>query len=202
MKDREVTEKSKIEISQSDSGKGESSLYLDGYYSIRLGLTGEIEEDVLKLYDFYGERMSDSTDASTIKETLYEYILLFNNRGLNGAEIVADKISMVSRKTDKKKKNVSYLIGCLRNALEYGLSSTGSQIEKRIVNAFESRFKIKLSPNGITTLLGLATEHNTTNILFSLLEADFTVEDLVLDTFSSLVVEMKGESLWTFKTLS
>jgi hypothetical protein len=119
--------------------KKEESPYLDGYHSIRLTLTGSMEEDICKLYDFYSERMCDKTPATLIKETLYEYVTIFNSRGLVGAEVVADRISMVSRKSSDDKKNISYLVGCLRGVLEHGLASTSSLNEKRLLSNFEKK---------------------------------------------------------------
>lgn len=173
-----------IESIGGNSSVESKSIYLDGYYSIRLGLTGDIESDLCKLYDFYIERLGDSgLDAPSLKETLLEYINIFNSRGLCGQEIIADKISMVSRKGDEKKKNISYLIGCLRYVLENGISSTGSNVENRLIKAFESKYNVVLSNEGVTKLLSLASKEGTLNVLFNIVENDINIEDMLFLKF-------------------
>lgn len=171
-----------------DKNKGKG-IFLDGYYSIRLGLCGDIELDLEKLCEFYLDRMSDNPDSGTVKETLLEYINLFNSRDLCGQEIVAEKISMISKKGDDKKKNINYLIGCFRNVLEYGLSSTGSDMEKRLVKAFEDRYNFNLSSLGTTRLLSLAANFGTTEVLFSLLETPMNLEKILFDKFETVLQE-------------
>jgi hypothetical protein len=178
----QAAEKKVIEMKKKDE-----SPYLDGYHSIRLSLTVNMEEDICKLYDFYSERMCDKTPAATVKETLYEYITIFNARGLVGAEVVADRISMVSRKSSDDKKNISYLVGCLRGVLEFGLASTASPNEKRLLSNFEKKYGVKLTVSGITRLLSLSTKKSTADVLFTLMENDIDVESMLMDKFESLI---------------
>ena len=161
---------------------------LNGYYSTRLGLTGDEEEDIMKLYDFYLERINDKSSPTQVRETIHEYIVLFTERKLNGPEIVAHKIAMVGRKSDAGKKNLSYLIGCLRNVLEYGLSSTNSAIEKRLVSSFENKYRFQLSPAGRQRLFSLAANHGTIEILFAILENDINIEEVFLDMFEKAIM--------------
>ena len=173
------------------SGTNSNAIYLEGYYSERLGLTGNIEEDVYKLYDFYNERMYDKTDAKSIRDTIHEYIVLFNNRGVCGAEIVADKISMVSRKSSNDKKNIGYLIGCLRHVLEYGVSATGGYNEKRLINAFETKYNYTMSTKGVARLLVLSTSNSTADVLFTILENGIDIEEMLFDRFEYLMKNKK-----------
>jgi hypothetical protein len=177
-----------VEISHNKKGSVNTP-FLDGYFSIRLGLSGDMESDLEKLCEFYNERMNDVLGNTMIKETLLEYANLFNARGLNGPEVIAEKISIVSRKGDDKKKNLNYLVGCFRNVLEYGISSTGSDIEKRLVKTFQDRYKITLTTDGVTQLLSLAASFGTTEVLFSLLETSIDIESLLLKTFESVLIE-------------
>lgn len=164
---------------------------LNGYYSVRLQLTGDMEEDVQKLYDFYLDRINDKSPAIQVRETIHEYISLFNYRELGGPEIVAYKIAQVGRKSDHGKRNLPYLIGCLRNVLEYGLSSTNSPMEKRLVASFETKYKIQLSYIGRQRLLAMAANRGTMELLFSILELNISAEEVLLDRFESV---LEGES--------
>jgi hypothetical protein len=184
----EVFESTSIEVRQNDSITS-----LDGYYSVRLGLTGEMESDITKLYDFYTSKGFDKVSSDVLRDTLYEYISLLNARGLFGAEVVAEKISMVSRKSSKDKKNLSYLIGCIRTVLEHGISATGSVMEKRLLNAFESKYSIRLSAEGIFRLLGMATTNSTAETVLTIMENDINIEGLILDRFEYLLMEGKDK---------
>jgi hypothetical protein len=179
-----VAEKEKKVI---EMKKKDDTTYLDGYHSIRLSLTGNMEEDICKLYEFYSERMCDKTPANIVKETLYEYVTIFNARGLIGAEVVADRISMVSRKSSDDKKNVSYLVGCLRGVLEHGLASTSSIHEKRLISNFEKKYGVKLTVSGVQRLLSLATKKSSEDVLFTLIENDIDIEGMLMDKFESLM---------------
>lgn len=189
--DRCLTESCSVEVIQNDAGKGESNISLDGYYTVKLGITGDRDSDIDRLYEFYNDNMYDKTDSKIIKNTLHEYITLFNHRGLNGIELVAEKISMVGRKTSKEKKNINYFVGCLRNILEYGVSTTGSFIEKRLINAFENAYGTKLSAWGIQKLLALSTSNSTADVLLTIMENNINAEELLMETFETRLNKWK-----------
>ena len=157
------------------------------YYSTRLGLSDDDEENVIKLYDFYLERINDKSTVQAVRETIHEYIIFFNLRELDGPEVVAHKIAMVGRKSDTGKKNLSYLIGCLRNVLEYGLSATNSPMEKRLICSFEEHYGFKLSPNGRQKLFSIAANFSTVEMLFCILENNINIEELFLDKFERVL---------------
>ncbi len=183
-----------IEIPQKDFIFGQSNVSLDGYYTVKLGFSGNLDDDLNLLYEYYRDNMTDIyKEEELIKDTLYEYVKLFDTRGLNGLEFVASKISMVGRKSSKEKKNLGYLIGCLRNTLEYGISTTGSVIERRLISTFESLCSVRLSPRGVQRLLSLSTLYGITDILFTLIENSLDVEELLLDRFEEFLKMGRNE---------
>lgn len=189
--DRCLTESCSVEVIQTDTGRGDSNISLDGYYTIKLGLTGDRDYDIDRLYEFYNDNMYDKTDPKIIKDTLHEYITMFNNRGLNGTELIAEKISMVGRKTSREKKNINYFVGCLRNILEYGVSTTGSFIEKRLISAFENAYGTKLSAWGIQKLLALSTRNSTADVLLAIMENNINAEELLMEKFETCINSWK-----------
>lgn len=189
MEEAAIKEESRIEIRQMDGGgvqEGESY-----YYGKRLGFTGDTEKDINILYEYYCQKISHIHGEEDVKDTLYEYVSLLNTRGLCGTEIVAEKINLVSRKSSIGKKNLGYLIGCLRHVLENGIATTGSSMDRRLISAFENRFDMKLSPDGVTQLLRLSTSISAVEVLFALVENDMSIEEMVLGKFESLIRERR-----------
>jgi hypothetical protein len=133
------------------------------------------------LMDRYKDIMGDpKDDALKVRAVIVEYAELLEARGLNGADVVHSKIEAIGRKPSKDKRTVNYLIGCLRNVVENGPTSTGSQSETRLIAAFQSTYNIQLTLEGKEKLLSLMTRFGVSEILFMLLENKEPVEDLII----------------------
>lgn len=161
------------------------------YYTNLLSLTDNVESNIDKLLQFYIERIHDTSSRTAVKETIHEYLTLFILRGIDGKEIVANKIAMVGRKGDPGKRNLCYLIGCFRNILEYGLSSTNSSIERRLISCMENKFGVRLSAFGRQKLLELSTQYGIVNVLFAINES--STENIILRSLEELLSEMAEE---------
>jgi hypothetical protein len=162
-----------------------TSMY-SNYYTLRLKLTGDIEPDVEILYDLYKDRIGECGDSRRTKEVIHEYYVAFSQRGIPAAEILANKIAYVGRK-EGTKKTIGYLVACLRNVLENGICSTNSNVENRMIKAFENKFCLYLSPDGKDRLLSIAAQNSTVEVLFSLLENTVDLESVLLDTLENVV---------------
>lgn len=166
------------------------SIFLkEGYYRSQLELTNNITENINKLYSMYIERLGSTSSEKKIKETLLEYVTIFANRDLDGSEIVAHIISMVGRKSDSSKKNLSYLVGCLRNILENGICSTNSKAENKVILAIESKYNIKLSSSGKRKTLQLITTYGINDVLVGIINNNFDIETQILTTLESAIVK-------------
>ncbi len=171
---------------ESNTDEYEASTTMDNFYTNKLGMSGNLEENLNILYHFFMSRIGDTTPAkSVVIETFHEYVKLYTLRELDAWEIIADKIAAVGRKSDSGKKTLNYLIGCLRNILESGVSSTNGELENRLIAAFEKQGDIKLTIEGKHRLLALVSRYGGAQVALTIYESNFSVEHVLLGCFEN-----------------
>lgn len=156
--------------------------YTTGYYRKALGLTYDPRHNLEVLCKFYKERMGSNEDDFRIKETLNEYINLFKGRGLDGEDVIADRISMVSRKSSNDKHTLHYLVGCLRHNLLFGLESINPKVDKFLFSLFEREFQTPLTESGRKRLLRLVTKYGILEVIMSIVQFEAVpADELILN---------------------
>lgn len=198
-----------LDIEAYEDTDTDPQVYKSGLMRNMLGLTDDLLYNIEILYKFYIERMKPdeaqlAKEKLAIRETIEEYITLFNKRNLDGADIVANRIAMVARKSNPKKHNLAYLVSCLRVNLENGFSTTNSSVDNRIIEGWEKVFGLKLSAKGKTEILRMITAYSGTEVLLALINADVPqdLEQLYLGLFEhsikSNISKYRGKKSYTF----
>ena len=161
--------------------------YVYNYYRNLLKFTDDMDTNVNILCKFYKSRMNNTEPDLKIRETLYEYVKTFNLRGLDGADIVADRISVVSRKAESHKHSLAYLVGCMRNAMQYGLLSMNPKVDTFVMDMIEENLHIKLSDKGKRAILGMISIYGVIEVIMLVGKKNLNQESILLNGIELLL---------------